>query len=156
MASFDSADLVGNYLARRYTCRPELEEVALLCKFGPRTSFAAPASDNVPHAMVRGEGIRVWNSARWSCIDASVGALSPLGHPQPRLVKAAAAQMAKLPFYPVGDHRSSDVVLGLAEDLAAMAPIPLGHKSFADSNAEAAASAINRRCSGVDGAPPRK
>jgi 4-aminobutyrate---pyruvate transaminase len=65
-----------------------------------------------------------------------------LGYTQPRLVEAAAAQMAILPFYASYAHRTSDVALRLADDLASIAPIPMGRTFFANSGAEAVDSAI--------------
>lgn len=65
-----------------------------------------------------------------------------LGYSQPRLVDAAARQMAVLPFYASYDHRTNNVALALADDLAAMAPIPMGRLLFANSGSEAVDSAI--------------
>ena len=79
-----------------------------------------------------------------------------LGYTQPRLVQAAADQMARLPFYASFAHRTNDVVLDLADELAAIAPIPMGRTLFANSGAEAVDSAIKlawyyHRCVGRAG-----
>ena len=75
---------------------------------------------------------------------------------QPRLVQAAADQMARLPFYASFAHRTNDVVLDLADELAAIAPISMGRTLFANSGAEAVDSAIKlawyyHRCVGRAG-----
>ena len=102
-----------------------------------------PTVETAPHVIVRGEGIRVWDSSGRSYLDATSGMLcTNLGYTQPRLVKAAAQQMAKLPFYASYAHRTNDVTMALADDLAAIAPIPMGRNFFANSGAEAIDSAI--------------
>lgn len=65
-----------------------------------------------------------------------------LGYSQPRLVRAAARQMAELPFFASFAHRTTDVTLALAEDLARLSPIPMGRTFFANSGAEANDSAF--------------
>jgi 4-aminobutyrate---pyruvate transaminase len=102
-----------------------------------------PALETAPHVIVRGEGIRVWDSAGQSYLDATSGMLcTNLGYTQPRLIGAAAQQMAKLPFYASYAHRTNDVTMALADDLVSMAPIPMGRCFFANSGAEAVDSAI--------------
>ena len=96
-----------------------------------------------PHVIVRGERLRVWDSEGHSYLDGTSGMLcTNLGYTQPRLVEAAARQMAKLPFYASYGHRTNDVALALADDLAAISPIPMGRTFFANSGAEANDSAI--------------
>jgi 4-aminobutyrate--pyruvate transaminase len=123
----------------------------------PATLFephALPALDSAPHVIVRGEGIRVWDSAGQCYLDATSGMVcTNLGYTQPRLVDAAAKQMAKLPFYALFGHRTNDVALALADDLAEIAPIPMGRTFFANSGAEAVDTAIKlawyfQRCMG--------
>jgi 4-aminobutyrate---pyruvate transaminase len=50
--------------------------------------------------------------------------------------------MSRLPFYALYGHRTNDVALALADDLAEIAPIPMGRTFFANSGAEAVDSAI--------------
>jgi 4-aminobutyrate--pyruvate transaminase len=50
--------------------------------------------------------------------------------------------METLPFFASYAHRTHDVALRLADDLAAIAPIPMGRTFFANSGAEAVDSAI--------------
>jgi 4-aminobutyrate--pyruvate transaminase len=103
----------------------------------------APFLETEPHVMVRGEGITVWDSAGRSYLDFTSGMFcTNLGYTQPRLVEAGARQMAKLPFYASYAHRTNDVALALADDLAGLSPIPMGRTFFANSGAEAIESAI--------------
>jgi 4-aminobutyrate--pyruvate transaminase len=116
-----------------------------------------PFLQTPPQVMVRGEGLTVWDSTGRSYLDAMSGMFcTALGYTQPRLVKAAADQMARLPFYASFAHRTNDVVLELADELAAIAPIPMGRTLFANSGAEAVDSAIKlawyyHRCVGRAG-----
>jgi 4-aminobutyrate--pyruvate transaminase len=116
-----------------------------------------PFLQTQPHVIVRGEGLTLWDSTGRSYLDAMSGILCVnLGYTQPRLVKAAADQMARLPFYPSFAHRTNDVALDLADRLAAIAPIPMGRTFFANSGAEAVDSAIKvawyyHRCLGRAG-----
>lgn len=96
-----------------------------------------------PHVMVRGEGIRVWDTAGKCYVDGVSGMLcTNLGYSQPRLMAAAARQMATLPFFANYQHRTNDVALALADDIAAIAPFRMGRTFFANSGAEAVESAI--------------
>ena len=116
-----------------------------------------PFLETEPHVIVRGERLTVWDSAGLSYLDATSGMFcTNLGYTQPRLVQAAADQMAKLPFYASFAHRTNDVALDLADKLAAIAPIPMGRTLFANSGAEAVDSAIKlawyyHRCVGRAG-----
>jgi len=108
--------------------------------FEPHT---LPALETPPHVIVRGEGIRVWDNAGRSYLDATSGMFcTNLGYTQPRLVHAATQQMAKLPCYASFAHRANDVALALAHDLAELAPIPVGRSLFAHSGSEAIDTAI--------------
>jgi 4-aminobutyrate--pyruvate transaminase len=118
---------------------------------------APPFLQTQPHVIVRGERLTVWDSAGQAYLDATSGMFcTTLGYTQPRLVKAAADQMARLPFYASFAHRTNDVVLDLADELAAIAPISMGRTLFANSGAEAVDSAIKlawyyHRCVGRTG-----
>ncbi|OBA70068.1 class III aminotransferase [Mycobacterium sp. 1554424.7] len=110
-----------------------------------------------PRVIVRGEGIRVWDSTGKPYLDGTSGMVcTNLGYSQPRLVDAAARQMAVLPFWASYDHRTNNVALALADDLASMAPIPMGRTFFANSGSEAVDSAIKlawyyHNCAGRSG-----
>lgn len=96
-----------------------------------------------PHVITRGEGIKVWDSQGNSYLDGVSGILcTNLGYGEPRLIQAATDQMAKLAFYPSFDHRTNDVPLALADDLARIAPITMGRTFFANSGSEANDSAF--------------
>ena len=116
-----------------------------------------PFLQTQPHVIVRGEGLTVWDSEGRSYLDATSGMFcTNLGYTQPRLVEAADRQMATLPFYASYAHRTNDVALALADDLASLAPIPMGRTLFANSGAEAIDSAIKlawyyHRCVGRAG-----
>ena len=118
---------------------------------------APPFLQTQPHVIVRGEGLTVWDSEGRAYLDATSGMFcANLGYTQPRLVEAAARQMARLPFYASYAHRTNDVALALADELAAIAPIPMGRTLFANSGAEAIDSAIKlawyyHRCVGRAG-----
>jgi 4-aminobutyrate--pyruvate transaminase len=122
--------------------------------FEPHTP---PFLQTPPHVIVRAEGLTVWDSAGRAYLDAMSGMLcTNLGYTQPRLVQAAARQMETLPFFASYAHRTHDVALGLADDLSAIAPMPMGRTFFANSGAEAVDSAIKlawyyHRCAGRTG-----
>ena len=59
-----------------------------------------------------------------------------LGYGQQRLVDAAAAQMAKLPYYHLTNHKSHGPVIDLAEKLLEIAPVPMSKIWFANSGSE--------------------
>jgi len=59
-----------------------------------------------------------------------------LGYGQQRLVDAAAAQMAKLPYYHLTNHKSHGPVIDLAEKLLEIAPVPMSKTWFANSGSE--------------------
>ncbi|WP_066950948.1 aminotransferase [Streptomyces lushanensis] len=102
-----------------------------------------PGLETEPHVIVRGEGVKVWDSQGRSYLDGVSSMLcANLGYSEPRLVKAAADQLARLPFYASYGHRTTDVSLALADDLARISPIPMGRTFFANSGAEANDSAF--------------
>ena len=106
--------------------------------------------------IVRGEGIRVWDSAGQSYLDGTSGMLcTNLGYTQPLLVEAAAKQMSRLPLYVLDGHRTNDVALALADDCQDR-PNTHGPQLLANSGAEAVDSAIKlawyyHRCMGRRG-----
>lgn len=60
-----------------------------------------------------------------------------LGYGQTRLVEAAAAQMAKLPYYHLTNHKGHGPVIELAEKLLEIAPVKMARIWFANSGSEA-------------------
>jgi 4-aminobutyrate--pyruvate transaminase len=59
-----------------------------------------------------------------------------LGYGQDRLVEAASAQMARLPYYHLTNHKSHSPVIELAEKLLEIAPVPMSKIWFANSGSE--------------------
>jgi 4-aminobutyrate---pyruvate transaminase len=97
-----------------------------------------PELEDRPHVITRGQGIEVWDSEGRSYLDGVAGLWCvTLGYSEPRLVEAATRQMRTLPFYGSFNHRTNDVALALADDLARIAPIPMGRTFFANSGSEA-------------------
>lgn len=106
----------------------------------PHTVVGLPTA---PHVITRGEGVRVWDTDGRQYIDGVAGLWCvTLGYSEPRLVEAAAKQLEKLPFYGSFNHRTSDVTVALADDLAALSPIPMGRVFFGNSGSDANDSAI--------------
>lgn len=102
-----------------------------------------PYLETAPHVIVRGEGVRVWDSEGRSYFDGASSMLCVnLGYSEPRLIQAASEQLARLPFYASYGHRTTDVALALAEDLAEISPLRMGRTFFANSGAEANDSAF--------------
>jgi 4-aminobutyrate--pyruvate transaminase len=96
-----------------------------------------------PHVITHGDGVTVWDSEGREYLDGVAGLWCvTLGYSEPRLIKAATDQMSKLPFFGSFNHRTNDVALALADDLAAIAPIPMGRTFFANSGSEANDSAM--------------
>ena len=91
-----------------------------------------------PIVIDRGEGIYVYDSTGKEYIEGMAGLWSvAVGFNEPRLVQAAAAQMAKLPYYHMVGHKSHEPVIRLAEKLVAMTPPQLTRVFFTNSGSEA-------------------
>ncbi|MFB2551857.1 aspartate aminotransferase family protein [Ensifer soli] len=96
-----------------------------------------------PLVIEKGDGVYVEdiNGARY--LEAMSGLWSAgLGFSEPRLVEAAARQMAKLPFYHTFTHRSHGPAIDLAEKLVSIAPVPMSKAYFTNSGSEANDTAI--------------
>ena len=65
-----------------------------------------------------------------------------LGYGQERLVKAAADQMTKLPYYHLTNHKSHQPAIDLAEKLLEIAPVPMSKVWFSNSGSEGNDSAV--------------
>jgi 4-aminobutyrate--pyruvate transaminase len=103
-----------------------------------------PYTNAVRHAEVgpividKGEGIYVIDDEGNRYIEGLGGLWSvAVGFGEPRLVEAAARQMAKLPYYHTFAHKSHSPSIDLAEKLAAMTPAGLDHVFFTNSGSEA-------------------
>ena len=90
-----------------------------------------------PMMIERGEGIHVYDDQGKEYIEGLAGLWSvAVGFGEPRLVKAAAEQMAKLPFYHSFSHKSHPSATKLAERLVQMAP-GMAKAHFTSSGSEA-------------------
>src|ERR1700731_4160525 len=90
-----------------------------------------------PMMIERGEGVYVFDDQGKSYIEGLAGLWSvAVGFGEPRLVTAAAEQMAKLPFYHSFSHKSHPSATKLAERLVGMAP-GMAKAHFTSSGSEA-------------------
>jgi 4-aminobutyrate---pyruvate transaminase len=91
-----------------------------------------------PIVIDRGQGIYVYDTDGREYIEAMAGLWSvAVGFNEPRLMQAAAAQMAKLPYYHIFSHKSHEGAIRLAEKLVAMTPSQLTRVFFTNSGSEA-------------------
>jgi 4-aminobutyrate--pyruvate transaminase len=90
-----------------------------------------------PMMIERGEGVRVYDDQGKEYIEGLAGLWSvAVGFGEQRLVKAAAEQMAKLPFYHSFSHKSHPAAVKLAERLVSLAP-GMAKAHFTSSGSEA-------------------
>ncbi|WP_378941813.1 aspartate aminotransferase family protein [Mesorhizobium sp. ANAO-SY3R2] len=90
-----------------------------------------------PMIIEKGDGIYVEDSNGKRYIEAMAGLWSVgVGFSEPRLVEAAAKQMAKLPFYHNFTHKAHSPLIDLAEKLVTMAPVPMSKAFFTNSGSE--------------------
>ncbi|MEI4484797.1 aspartate aminotransferase family protein [Frigidibacter sp. MR17.14] len=93
---------------------------------------------NGPLIIERGKGIHVWDSTGKQYIEGLSGLWSvAVGFGEDRLVKVAAEQMAKLPYYHVFSSKSHEPGIRLSEKLVEMAPEGLNHVFYTNSGSEA-------------------
>jgi 4-aminobutyrate--pyruvate transaminase len=91
-----------------------------------------------PLVLDRGEGVHVYDIAGKRYIEALAGLWNvAVGFSEPRLVEAAARQMARLPYYHSFAHKSHNPAIDLAEALVTMAPVPMSKAFFTNSGSEA-------------------
>jgi 4-aminobutyrate--pyruvate transaminase len=96
-----------------------------------------------PLVIEKGEGIYVEDNHGKRYIEAMAGLWSvAVGFNEPRLVKAAADQMAKLPYMHTFAHRSHGPSIDLAEKIIKLAPVPMSKVMFTNSGSEANDTAI--------------
>lgn len=80
--------------------------------------------------ITRGEGVRVFDDGGRSYLDATAGLwFANVGHGRTELADAAAAQLRKIAHFSTFGNYTNDVTNALAEQLAALAPVP-GSKVF--------------------------
>ncbi|MBE9638380.1 aspartate aminotransferase family protein [Salipiger mangrovisoli] len=91
-----------------------------------------------PMIITRGEGVHVYDSEGKEYIEGLAGLWSvAVGFSQPRLVEAAAKQMAELPYYHSFAHKAHEPSIRLAEKLAEMTPEGMDRVFFTNSGSEA-------------------
>ena len=91
-----------------------------------------------PMMIERGEGIYVYDDQGKQYIEGLAGLWSvAVGFGEPRLAKAAAEQMNKLPFYHSFSHKSHPSATKLAERLVALAGRGMSKAHFTSSGSEA-------------------
>ena len=96
-----------------------------------------------PMIIERGAGVYVYDDQGKEYIEGLAGLWSvAVGFGEERLVRAAAEQMRKLPYYHSFAHKSHPTVIDLAERLVTMAPSGLAKAQFTNSGSEANDTAI--------------
>ncbi|MDR6433869.1 aspartate aminotransferase family protein [Brucella pseudogrignonensis] len=91
-----------------------------------------------PMIIDRGKGIYIYDDAGKEYIEGLAGLWSvAVGFDEPRLVKVAAEQMAKLPYYHTFSHKSHEPSIRLAEKIVEMTPAQLTRVFFTSSGSEA-------------------
>ncbi len=112
-----------------------------------------------PLAIVRGQGVRVYDEAGRDYIEGLAGLwCTTLGWGEERLVEAAARQMRELSFYHLFGSKTHPAAVKLAEALAALVPIDDAHILFANSGSESNDTAIKliRYINNALGRPEKK
>ena len=90
-----------------------------------------------------GRGVHVIDDQGKEYIEGLAGLwCTSLGFSEERLVKAAADQMARLPYYHSFAQKVAEPTIDLAERLIKMAPVPMSKVFFANSGSEANDSAL--------------
>ncbi len=108
----------------------------------PYTNLKTHERDG-PLVVTHGKGIYVYDEDGKAYIEGLAGLwCTSLGFSEKRLVKAAAAQMDRLPFFYSFFHRGHDKGIDLAERLIKMAPAPMSKVLFCSSGSEANDAAI--------------
>ena len=91
-----------------------------------------------PMVIERGQGIHVFDDQGKEYIEAMAGLWSVgVGFGEERLVKAAAAQMTKLPYYHLFGSKSTGPAIDLAEILVKITPAGLDRVLYTNSGSEA-------------------
>jgi 4-aminobutyrate--pyruvate transaminase len=96
-----------------------------------------------PVIIDRGKGIYVYDDSGKEYIEGLAGLWSvAIGFDEARLVKAAAEQMARLPYYHTFSHKAHEPSIRLAEKIVEMTPPQLTRVFFTNSGSEANDSVI--------------
>lgn len=108
----------------------------------PHSDLSRPRSEKT-QIITAGQGVYVFDDEGNRYLEGVAGLwCTTLGFSEPRLARAAARQMEKLPFYGSFNNRTHNVVVELAERLIAISPVPMSKVFFACSGSEANDSAI--------------
>ncbi|SME88648.1 4-aminobutyrate---pyruvate transaminase [Tistlia consotensis] len=119
---------------------PEFRDVAV--HLHPYTN-ARKHEEKGAMVIERGEGIYVYDTAGKQYIEGLAGLWSvAVGFGQPRLVKAAADQLAKLPYYHSFAHKSHEPSIALSEKLLQLAPGKMSKVFYTSSGSEANDTAV--------------
>lgn len=103
----------------------------------PFTNLASH-EETGPLVITRGQGIHVYDENDKEYIEGMAGLwCTALGFGEEALIEAAAEQMRKLPYYHGFNGKASDTIIKLAQQLKAMAPVPMSKVFFANSGSEA-------------------
>ncbi len=103
----------------------------------PYTNLVAHEKQG-PHIMAKGDGIYVVDDSGKRYIEGLAGLwCTSLGFSEQRLVEAATRQLEALPYYHGFAHKTTPVVIELAERLIKMAPGPMSKVFFTNSGSEA-------------------
>jgi 4-aminobutyrate---pyruvate transaminase len=93
---------------------------------------------NGPHIIQGGDGVYVIDDSGKRYIEGLSGLwCASLGFSEPRLVEAATRQMTEMPYYHNFAHKTTPVVVELAERLVEMMPVPMSKVFFTNSGSEA-------------------
>lgn len=91
-----------------------------------------------PMVIENGDGIYVFDNEGNRYIEGLAGLWSVgVGFNEQRLVDAVTRQMSKLPFYHNFGHKSHGPAIDLAEQLVALAPVPMSKVFYTNSGSEA-------------------
>ena len=108
----------------------------------PFTNLAQLALEG-PLVIDRGEGVYVYDQHGRRYLEGMAGLwCTALGFSEHRLVRAAEAQLRRLPTYHLFGGKSHAPAIELAERLLAMAPVPMARAMFVGSGSEANETAI--------------
>lgn len=125
----------------------------------PFTDTRGLAERHGPRIVVRGDGVRIWDSEGNEIIDGMSGLWCVnLGYGRRDLIDAAHTQMQQLPFYNAFFNTATPPSIELAELLSEIAPPGFQHVFFTNSGSEGNDTVLRmvRRYWDLQGQPQRK
>ncbi len=106
---------------------------------------AVAHEESGPHIIAGGDGVYVVDDNGKRYIEGLAGLwCASLGFSEPRLVEAATRQMQEMPYYHNFAHKTTPVVVELAERLVEMMPVPMSKAFFTNSGSEANDTLVKR------------